>query len=125
MIADKDQYSDCYATSRGIDGEKFPSDEQWKAGFVDDKKVDANVMSHSSITGADYGTAAELVYRLLTYPMDYPHFATLARDITAESATATTTKITNDINLEFIHNNVHYWVGGGRALLTIDWRYNS
>jgi len=67
---------------------------------------------YSSVTGESYGSAAELVYRLLTYPMDYPHFATLARDEDATSATASTSKVTNDINIEFIHNNIHYWVGG-------------
>lgn len=59
-----------------------------------------------------YGSAAELVYRLLTYPMDYAHFATLARDENMTSVTASTTKVTNDINIEFIHNNIHYWAGG-------------
>lgn len=68
--------------------------------------------TYDSITGFPYGSAAELVYRLLTYPMDFRSFATVARDQTMASGTASTTKVTNDINLEFIHNNVHYWVGG-------------
>jgi hypothetical protein len=67
---------------------------------------------HSAITDGNYGSAAELVYRLLTYPLDYPHFATLARDEDKYSATASKSSVTNDINLEFIHNNIHYWVGG-------------
>jgi tyrosinase len=67
---------------------------------------------HSAVTDESYGSAAELVYRLMTYPMDYPHFATLARDETAASVGASTSSATNDINLEFIHNNIHYWVGG-------------
>jgi hypothetical protein len=67
---------------------------------------------HSAVTDKDYGSAAELVYRLLTYPLDYPHFATLARDVTMTSATASKSNVTNDINIEFIHNNIHYWVGG-------------
>lgn len=68
--------------------------------------------THSSVTDANYGSAAELVYRLLTYPLDYPHFATLARDESKYSAGASKASVTNDINLEFIHNNIHYWVGG-------------
>lgn len=68
---------------------------------------------HASVTDESYGSAAELVYRLLTYPMDYAHFATLARDETMASAGTSTSKVTNDINIEFIHNNIHYWVGGG------------
>jgi tyrosinase len=44
--------------------------------------------------------------------MDYAHFATLARDEDETSATASKSKVTNDINIEFIHNNIHYWVGG-------------
>jgi len=51
-----------------------------------------------------------MVYRLLTYPMDFVSFATTARDATADSSSST--KVMNDMNIEFIHNNIHYWVGG-------------
>ncbi|KAI1662837.1 tyrosinase [Daldinia decipiens] len=107
------EYGECYATSRCPDeNERKPDNKAWIEGVVHDEKVDDFLTKYSSVTGFPYGTAAELVYRLLTYPMDYPHFATLARDENSSSATASTSSITNDINLEFIHNNVHYWVGG-------------
>ncbi|KAK7740873.1 hypothetical protein SLS62_010970 [Diatrype stigma] len=105
-------YGNCYATSRcPTDNERKAGSQGWREGVVHDEEVDKFLTTYSSVTGLDYGTAAELVYRLLTYPMDYPHFATLARDENAFSAGAST-KVTNDINMEFIHNNVHYWVGG-------------
>lgn len=74
---------------------------------------------HESITGFDYGAGSELVFRLLTYPLDWSSFATLARDLDETSATASTTSVTKDINLEFIHNNIHYWVGGGKKPVSI------
>ena len=64
------------------------------------------MIEHSAVNDKDYGTSAEMVYRLLTYEMEYPHFATVARDTKEPS------KVTNDVNLEFMHNNIHYWVGG-------------
>lgn len=51
-----------------------------------------------------YGSAAEMVYRLLTYPLDYPQFATAA--INEDP------RVETDVNIEFIHNNIHYWAGG-------------
>ncbi|KAF2967938.1 hypothetical protein GQX73_g5626 [Xylaria multiplex] len=104
-------YGECIATSRCPTDDERKGDT-WANGVVHDDEADRYLAKHSSVTDMSYGSAAELVYRLLTYPMDYPHFATLARDETATSATASTSKVTNDINLEFIHNNVHYWVGG-------------
>ncbi|KAI1478180.1 tyrosinase [Daldinia eschscholtzii] len=106
-------YGACYATTRCPDeNERKPDNKAWIEGVNHDEKVDEFLTNYSSITGFPYGTASELVYRLLTYPMDYIHFATVARDEDASSATASTSKITNDVNLEFIHNNVHYWIGG-------------
>ncbi|KAK6952426.1 hypothetical protein Daesc_006963 [Daldinia eschscholtzii] len=106
-------YGACYATTRCPDeNERKPDNKAWIEGVNHDDKVDEFLTNYSSITGFPYGTASELVYRLLTYPMDYIHFATVARDEDASSATASTSKITNDVNLEFIHNNVHYWIGG-------------
>ncbi|KAI0509078.1 tyrosinase [Xylaria bambusicola] len=106
-------YGECIATSRCPTKDDRKSDSNaWINGAVHDDEVDRFLTEHSSVTDESYGTAAELVYRLLTYPMDYSHFATLARDETAKSAGASTSKVTNDINLEFVHNNIHYWVGG-------------
>ncbi|KAI1377225.1 tyrosinase [Hypoxylon crocopeplum] len=106
-------YGACYATSRcPAKGEREASSKTWVDGVVHDDEVDNYMSEHSAVTDESYGSAAELIYRLLTYPMDYPHFATLARDETATSAGASTSKVTNDINMEFIHNNIHYWVGG-------------
>ncbi|KAI1290962.1 tyrosinase [Xylaria venustula] len=106
-------YGECIATSRCPTGEDRKSDsDAWVNGVVHDDQVDRLLAEHSAVTDESYGSAAELVYRLLTYPMDYPHFATLARDENAMSAGASTSKVTNDINVEFVHNNIHYWVGG-------------
>ncbi|KAI0422786.1 tyrosinase [Xylaria grammica] len=106
-------YGECIATSRcPTEKEREAGSDTWANGVAHDDEADKLLAKHSSVTDLSYGSAAELVYRLLTYPMDYPHFATLARDENATSATASTTKVTNDINVEFIHNNIHYWVGG-------------
>ncbi|KAI0433855.1 tyrosinase [Xylaria sp. FL1042] len=106
-------YGECFATSRcPTEDERKSDSDAWVNGVVHDDQVDRLLAEHSSVTDESYGTAAELVYRLLTYPMDYPHFATLARDENAASAGASTSKVTNDINVEFVHNNIHYWVGG-------------
>jgi tyrosinase len=85
------------------------STDVWNKGRVDDKQVDQLMTEDSAVIAGSYGKAAELVYRLLTYPTDYVHFATLARNKSAESAGS---KVTNDINIEFIDNNIHSWIGG-------------
>ncbi|KAI5925049.1 tyrosinase [Camillea tinctor] len=105
------EYGECYATSRcPTRKERDPKGKAWKEGVVHEETANTLMTQHSAVNDIDYGTAAELVYRLLTYPLDFPHFATLARD--ADMSSASETKVTNDINLEFIHNNIHYWVGG-------------
>lgn len=58
----------------------------------------------SAVDGEIYGTTAEMVYRLLTYPLDYSQFATMAIDQDP--------RVETDVNIEFIHNNIHYWAGG-------------
>lgn len=60
---------------------------------------------HSAVDGNNYGAAAELVYRLLTYPIDYTEFSTTA--VAKDSP-----KVSADVNIEFIHNNIHWWAGG-------------
>ncbi|KAH8159805.1 hypothetical protein CIB48_g8448 [Xylaria polymorpha] len=106
------EYGECIATSRCPTNEERDDPDKWANGVVHDETADGLLAEHSSIVEMSYGSAAELVYRLLTYPMDYAHFATLARDENMTSVTASTTKVTNDINIEFIHNNIHYWAGG-------------
>ncbi|KAI1191479.1 tyrosinase [Nemania serpens] len=105
-------YGECIATSRCPTAEDLANSEAWANGVVHDDEADKLLAEHASVTDESYGSAAELVYRLLTYPMDYAHFATLARDENMASVGTSTSKITNDINIEFIHNNIHYWVGG-------------
>ncbi|KAJ0417681.1 hypothetical protein BJY00DRAFT_315629 [Aspergillus carlsbadensis] len=104
------RYGECLATSRCPSEKERADTEAWANGVVNNETANDFLDRHPSITDFDYGEATELVYRLLTYPMDFMTFATTARDASANSSSET--KVTNDINLEFIHNNIHYWVGG-------------
>lgn len=78
----------------------------WINGVVNNSSVE-KALAQPTWTNDDkanpHGKPAEMVYRLLTVPMDYPTFAT-----TAQSSD----NVQNDLNIEFIHNNVHGWVGG-------------
>ncbi|KAK2745949.1 hypothetical protein FQN55_006021 [Onygenales sp. PD_40] len=105
------KYGECYATSRcPAQNEREHTSKEWMDGVVNTETANKFLADHQSITDFDYGRTAEMVYRLLTYPMDFVSFATTARDATAVSASES--KVTNDMNIEFIHNNIHYWVGG-------------
>ncbi|KAL2373098.1 hypothetical protein RJZ57_002435 [Blastomyces gilchristii] len=105
------KYGECYATSRcPTPGERVPTSKKWREGVVNNEAANKFMTNHESITDFDYGKTTEMVYRLLTYPMDFVSFATTARDATMDSSSAS--KVTNDMNIEFIHNNIHYWVGG-------------
>ncbi|EQL32948.1 hypothetical protein BDFG_04931 [Blastomyces dermatitidis ATCC 26199] len=105
------EYGECYATSRcPTPGERVPTSKKWREGVVNNEAANKFMTNHESITDFDYGKTTEMVYRLLTYPMDFVSFATTARDATMDSSSAS--KVTNDMNIEFIHNNIHYWVGG-------------
>lgn len=73
--------------------------------MVNNDKVAEFMTAHSAIDDKDYGTAAEMVYRLLTYPLEYPDFATVALHNDDP-------QVQTDVNIEFIHNNIHYWAGG-------------
>ncbi|KAI0409928.1 tyrosinase [Xylaria palmicola] len=106
------EYGECLATSRCPTEEERKDPEKWANGVVHDDEADKMLAEHSSITDMSYGSTAEMVYRLLTYPTDYSSFATLARDVNTTSATASTSKITMDVNAEFLHNNLHFFVGG-------------
>lgn len=70
-----------------------------------------------------YGTTAEMVFRLLTVPMDYLTFATTKVWSTPKDTRRSATKqeekpesksqsVDKDLNLEFIHNYVHGCAGG-------------
>lgn len=74
-------------------------------GTVNNELVAEAMSEHSYYDKKDHGVAAELVYRLMTYPLDYPEFATVAIGTAPP-------KVQTDINMEFIHNNIHGWVGG-------------
>ncbi|KLJ11736.1 hypothetical protein EMPG_09647 [Blastomyces silverae] len=105
------RYGECCATSRcPTRAERVPTSKEWRDGVVNTEAANKFMTNHESITDFDYGKTTEMVYRLLTYPMDFVSFATTARDATMDSSSAS--KVTNDMNIEFIHNNIHYWVGG-------------
>lgn len=53
-----------------------------------------------------YGKPVEVVYRLLTVPMGYTTFATTAQLDGKDQS------VQNDLNIEYIHNVLHGWVGG-------------
>jgi hypothetical protein len=76
---------------------------------VNNEKAAQFMIDHLAVNDENYGTAAEMVYRLLTYPLDYSQFATIARDAKLVGAGS---KVQTDVNIEFIHNNIHYWAGG-------------
>ncbi|KAL3472854.1 hypothetical protein BJX99DRAFT_261920 [Aspergillus californicus] len=104
-------YNECTATSRcPTEQQREPTSDTWRNGIVNNDKVNEFLNEQPSITGFAYGEATEMVYRLLTYPVDFVTFATTARD--ADASSASKTKVTEDMNIEFIHNNIHYWVGG-------------
>ncbi|KAJ5219622.1 hypothetical protein N7468_008826 [Penicillium chermesinum] len=100
-------FSECVATSRWPDEPDVQSgSEGWKHGTVNNLKVKESLERSEWMTEAPAGAKpAELVYRLLTVPMEYSTFATTAQASPDQ-------KVENDINLEYIHNNIHGWVGG-------------
>ncbi|KAJ4347797.1 uncharacterized protein N0V89_009167 [Didymosphaeria variabile] len=106
------EFGECFATNRCPIGEeeRQPDSDFWRNGGAHHDVANKFLKEANSITGFDYGTASEMVYRLLTYPLDFETFGTLARDATLGSNSESS--VVNDMNLEFIHNNVHYWVGG-------------
>ncbi|KAL6236483.1 hypothetical protein BDW75DRAFT_250041 [Aspergillus navahoensis] len=99
-------YGKCKATSRCPTGEQNkPDSADWIKGVVNNEEVIKYMTMHSSVDGKDYGAAAELVYRLLTYPLEYEQFSTTA-------VFTSSPKVSADVNIEFIHNNIHWWAGG-------------
>ncbi|KAK8131364.1 hypothetical protein PG984_007802 [Apiospora sp. TS-2023a] len=102
-------YGACYATSRCPDpdkGQTKPASKDWIEGIVNNQEVQRLMGSHIDVNDKDSGAAGEMVYRLLTYDLTYPQFATVSDS--GDQARG----VQSDINLEFIHNNIHYWAGG-------------
>lgn len=78
---------------------------EFQTGIVDNEQVFKNIEGHGWYAGTYTGSVKDAVYRLLTYKVDYETFAT--------------TKLNNNnpgptdyLNCEFIHNNIHNWIGG-------------
>ncbi|KAL4879315.1 hypothetical protein BJY04DRAFT_220171 [Aspergillus karnatakaensis] len=77
----------------------------WRHGVVNNYKVTDSLKKPQWTTDTDYGQPAEMVYRLLTVPMEYSTFATTAQLSDDQN-------VASDINIEYLHNNIHGWVGG-------------
>jgi hypothetical protein len=92
-----DQFGECVATSRWPQKEDNVSGSKtWKYGVVNNYKVQEALAKPGwmSSSDTDYGQAAEMVYRLLTIPMEYSTFATTAQ-------LSENQDVANDVNLEF------------------------
>ncbi|KAL2845050.1 hypothetical protein BJY01DRAFT_247870 [Aspergillus pseudoustus] len=101
-------YDKCAATSLcPTEEQRDPTCDTWINGIVNTEKINTQLADKQlSTINSEYHAATEMVYRLFTYPVDFVHFATNARDATKSS------QVANDLNIEFIHNNLHYLVGG-------------
>ncbi|EMR68281.1 putative tyrosinase precursor protein [Eutypa lata UCREL1] len=76
------------------------------ASTVDNGQVAKNIRNHEWYsTTEDDPTLRESVYRLLTYDVPYEVFATTNMD-------PSDVEPLGYLNCEYIHNNVHNWVGG-------------
>ena len=88
--------------------------EAWKHGVVNNGGVERALssphwgQSDKTPEKQKFGKAAEAVYRLLTVPMQYSTFATTAKEAKAEDDD----NVTDDLNIEFLHNAIHGFVGG-------------
>ncbi|KAL4861797.1 hypothetical protein BDV12DRAFT_203650 [Aspergillus spectabilis] len=99
-------FGDAIGTSR------WPQEEDvirgsaaWRHGVVNNYKVTDALKKPQWVTETDHGQPAEMVYRLLTVPMEYSTFATTAQLSEDQN-------VASDINIEYLHNNIHGWVGG-------------
>ncbi|KAL1977859.1 hypothetical protein VTN31DRAFT_718 [Thermomyces dupontii] len=102
-------YGRCINTSRCPDEEDIdPDGNAWRYGVVNNSKVEDNLRDHRWLgpDSANYGKPMEVVYRLLTVPMEYPTFATTAQLDGKDQS------VQNDLNIEYLHNTLHGWVGG-------------
>ncbi|OQD96201.1 hypothetical protein PENVUL_c096G02586 [Penicillium vulpinum] len=98
-------FGNAIGTSRWPDEEdQNPASEGWRHGVVNNRKVADAFNSHEGYNDKNHGPAAEMVYRLLTVPMDYTTFA-------STNPTSKDQNVDEDLNIEYIHNNVHGWTG--------------
>lgn len=90
------QFAECIATSRWPEEADVQSgSEGWKQGTVNNYKVQESLQQHEWMSDGPAGAKpAELVYRLLTIPMDYSTFATTAQ-VSPDQG------VENDVNLEY------------------------
>ncbi|KAL3487186.1 hypothetical protein BJX62DRAFT_246212 [Aspergillus germanicus] len=99
-------YGECIGTSRWPqEGDNASGSATWRHGVVNNYKVQDSLKKPGWLGDAPYGQPAEMVYRLLTVPMEYSSFATTAQLSNDQT-------VASDVNIEYIHNNVHGWVGG-------------
>lgn len=101
------QYGATYATSRCPKKDEVdPKSKAWIEGVVNTEEITARFASHEG-SQEDFvrRSTSELVYRLFTHPLTYTEFATVAVD-------PKNSRVAGDLNLEYIHNNIHWWVGG-------------
>ncbi|KAI9370619.1 common central domain of tyrosinase-domain-containing protein [Aspergillus egyptiacus] len=99
-------FGECIGTSRWPEKEDTASGSSaWRHGTVNNYKVQDALKKPPWVGDSPYGQPAEMVYRLLTVPMEYSTFATTAQLSEDQN-------VASDVNIEYIHNNVHGWVGG-------------
>lgn len=75
-------------------GENASGTQTWKYGVVNNYKVQEALKKPVWLGESPYGQPAEMVYRLLTVPMEYSTFATTAQ-------LSDNQDVQNDINLEY------------------------
>ncbi|KAJ6105130.1 hypothetical protein N7523_010204 [Penicillium sp. IBT 18751x] len=106
--ADQEEYKNfgnAIGTSRWPDEEdQKPTSEGWRHGVVNNRKVADAFNAHMGYNDKNHGPAAEMVYRLLTVPMDYTTFA-------STNPASKDQSVDEDLNIEYIHNNIHGWTG--------------
>ncbi|KAI9868865.1 MAG: hypothetical protein M1813_004716 [Trichoglossum hirsutum] len=80
----------------------------FQAGTVNNGQVATNIRNHDWYSESiDDPTLKDSVHRLLTYPVDYEVFAT-----TNMNPVDAASNPLGYLNCEYIHNNVHNWIGG-------------
>ncbi|KAJ5253116.1 hypothetical protein N7489_003526 [Penicillium chrysogenum] len=98
-------FGNAIGTSRWPDEEdQRPTSEGWRHGVVNNRKVADAFNAHEGYNDKNHGPAAEMVYRLLTVPMDYTTFA-------STNPTSKDQNVDEDLNIEYTHNNIHGWTG--------------
>ncbi|KAJ5175788.1 uncharacterized protein N7482_001665 [Penicillium canariense] len=96
--ADQEEYKNfgnTIGTSRWPDEEdQKPASEGWRNGVVNNSKAADAFNSHMGYNDKNHGPAAEIVYRLLTIPMDYNTFA-------STNPTSKDQNVDEDLNIEY------------------------